>query len=133
VELEAVETLLEVLEAVDISTTQHTLLIEVLHTQSQLVAVVVEVIEGVQLELLQKFKEQVQTLAAELAVVVEDNLQQRHQVVAVVAKHMDLVVVVQVDLMVIQVAVVQQELVVDPVDLAVVEILELAVQGYQVQ
>jgi hypothetical protein len=133
VELEAVETLLEVLEAVDISTTQHTILIEVLHTQSQLVAVVVEVIEEVQLELFQKFKEQVQALAAELAVVVEDNLQQRHQVVAVVAKHMDLAEVVQVDLMVIQVAVVQQELVVDPGDLGVVEILALVAQEFQVQ
>jgi|OM-RGC.v1.026558769 hypothetical protein len=133
VELEAVETLLEVLEAVDISTTQHTILIEVLHTQSQLVAVVVEVIEEVQLDLLQKFKEQVQTSAAELAVVVEETLQQRHQVVAVVAKHMDLAEVVQVDLMVIQVAVVQQELVVDPVDLVVVEILELVAQEGQVQ
>ena len=65
--------------------------------------------------------------------VVEETLQQRHQVVAVVAKHMDLAEVVQVDLMVIQVAVVQQELVVDPVDLVVVEILELVAQEFQVQ
>jgi RNA processing factor Prp31 len=133
VEPEAVETLLEVLEAVDISTTQHTLLIEVLHTQSQLVAAVVEVTEEVQLEVLQKFKEQVQTSAAELAVVVEDNRQQRHQAVAVVAKHMDLAEVVQADLMVIQAAVVQQELAVDPVDLAEMATVDLAVQEFQVQ
>ena len=64
---------------------------------------------------------------------VEDNLQQLHQAVAVVAKHMDLAEVVQEALMVIQAAEVQQELAVDQVDLAVVETVDLAVQEFQVQ